>query len=116
MNSRTKIKDPSDVEPTRGACFQYGAQARKLSFPSSYVPSGTPARGFGLVPLSHLFATCVIPPGGFLMVGKVLVSSLFRLSLSLFPPSFDWGFPFPPSLVPSFLLFFLPDLAPAKMD
>ena len=37
-------------------------------------------------------------------MGKGLVSSLFRLSLSLFPPSFDCDFPFPPSFVPSFLL------------
>ncbi len=37
------------------------------------------------------------------MVGKGLVSSLFRLSLPLFPPSFDCDFPFPPSFVPSFL-------------
>ncbi len=72
-----EIKDPSGVEPTRGACFQYGAQARRLSFPSSYIPSGTPARGFGLVLLSYLFGACVIPPGGFLIAGKGLVSSLF---------------------------------------
>ncbi len=50
------------------------------------------------------------------MVEKALVSSLFRLSLCLFPPSFDCDFPFPPSFVPSFLFFFLPDLTPAKMD
>ncbi len=84
MKIPTKIKDPSVVQPTCWACFRYGAQACRLSFPSSYVPSGTPARGFGLVLFSYLFVACVIPPGGFLMVGKVLVSSLFRLSLPFF--------------------------------
>ncbi len=50
------------------------------------------------------------------MVGKVLVSSLFRLLLPSFPPSFDCGFSFPPSFVPSSLSFFLPGRALARMD
>ncbi len=43
------------MEPTRGACFQYGAQACRLSFPSSYIPSGTPVRDLVSVALSFLF-------------------------------------------------------------
>ncbi len=50
------------------------------------------------------------------MVGKALVSSLFRLLLPSFPPSFDCGFSFPPSFIPSSLSFFLPDLALATVD
>ncbi len=92
------------MEPTRWTRFQYGAQACRLSFPSFYVPSGTLVRDFKLVPLSYLFGACVIPPGGLLMVGKGLVSSVFRLPLPFFPPSFDCDFLFPPSFVPSFLL------------
>ena len=32
------------MEPTCWACFQYRAQAYRLSFPSFHVPSGTPAK------------------------------------------------------------------------
>ena len=71
------------MEPTRWVCFWYGAQARRLSFLSSYIPSGMPARGFRLSQLSSLFVACIIPAGAFLMTGKVLVSSLFRLSLPI---------------------------------
>ncbi len=79
MNTQSKIKDPPVVEPTRWACFRYGAQARRLSFLSSYVSSGTPARDFKLFSFSYMFVACVISPGGSLMAGKVLISSLFRL-------------------------------------
>ena len=83
---QTEIKDPSVAEPTRWACFRYGAQARRLSFPSFYVPSGTLVRDFKLVSLSYLFRACAISPGGLLVAGKGLVSSLFRLSLPFFLP------------------------------
>ncbi len=62
-------------------CFWYRAQACRLSFPSSYVSSGTLARDFKLFQPSYLFVAYVIPSGGLLIVGKVLISSVFRLSL-----------------------------------
>ncbi len=49
------------MEPTRWACFRYGAQACRLSFLSSYVPSGTLVRDFTLVALSYLSGR---PSGG----------------------------------------------------
>ncbi len=69
------------MQPTRGAYFQYGAQACRLSFPSSYVPSGTPAGTF------HWWHSPV-SLGGFRVVRKGLVSSLFRLLLLLFSSLF----------------------------
>ncbi len=81
VNIETEIKDPSVVESTCWACFRYRAQARRLSFLSSYISSGTPARDSKLFRLSYLLVAYVIPPGGFPMAGEVLVSSLFRLSL-----------------------------------
>ncbi len=103
------------MEPTRCACFRYGAQACRLSFPSSYVPSGTLVRGFTLVALSYLFRAYIISPGGFLVVGKGLVSSLFRLSLPLFLPSSTVTFRFVPLSSLASYFFFLPDLALATM-
>ncbi len=73
------------MEPTRGAYFRYEAQACRLSFPSSYVHSGTPVRDLTLVALSYLSG---------------------RLGRGWSPPSFDCysSLPFPPSFVPNFLL------------
>ncbi len=104
MKILTKIKDPSVVEPTCWACFRYGAQACRLSFPSSYVPSGTLVRDFMLVALSYLFRACVISPGGFLVVGRDWFPPSFDCHSPLLPPSFDCDFRFPPSFVPGFLL------------
>ncbi len=93
MKTLTKIKDQSVVEPTRWACFQYGAQARRLSFPSSYVPSGTLVRDFTLVAFSYLSGRPSVggEGAGFLPLSTVTppFSSLFRLRLpvsSLFRP------------------------------
>ncbi len=69
------------MEPTHGACFQYGAQACRLSFPSSYVPLGTPV---GTLHWWHF----PVSPGGFRVVRKGLVSSLFQLLLPLFSSLF----------------------------
>ncbi len=50
------------------------------------------------------------------MVRNGLVSSLFRLLLLSFPPSFDCNFHFLPLLSLPSRFFFLLDLAPATMD
>ncbi len=60
--------------------FSVQCTARRLSFPSSYISSGTLARDFKLSQFSYLFVSVRIPP------------------------SFECHFSFPPSFVPSFLL------------
>ncbi len=66
-----------------GECFQYGAQACRLSFPSSYVPSGTPVRDLVLVAFSYLFREVSGWLGGAGLIPLSTVtpsfSSLFRL-------------------------------------
>ncbi len=74
------------MEPTCWACFRYGAQALKLSVLSSYTLSGMLAKDFELFLFPYLFVACIVPLGGFLMAGKGLVSSFFRLSLPFFLP------------------------------
>ncbi len=74
---QTEIKDPSVAELTRGTFFRYTAQARRLSFPSSSFFSGTLTKDFKSSQLSYLFVIRGVPPGGLLMAGKVLASSLF---------------------------------------
>ncbi len=81
------------MEPTHWACFRYGAQACRLSFPSSFVPSGMLVRDFTLVSFSYLpgrlpdswEGACLLP----LSTVTSPFSSLFRLWLpisSLFRP------------------------------
>ncbi len=96
------------MEPTRGACFQYGAQACRLSFPSSFVPSGTRVRDFALVAFSYPSGRCPVDRGG---AGPLPLSTV----TSPFPLSFHYGFPFPPSFVPNSFFSFLPDLALAAV-
>ncbi len=95
------------MEPTCWACFRYGAQAHRLSVLSSYIPSGTRAMDLKLFLFPDPFVACIIPPGGFLMAGKGLVSSLFRLSLPFFLPLSTVTSRFLPlsSLASYFLLF-----------
>ncbi len=103
------------MEPTRWACFRYGAQACRLSLPSFYVPMGMPVRDFKLVPLSYLFGACVISLGGLLMAGKGLVSSLFRLSLPFFLPLSTVTSRFLPLSFLASYFFLLPGLTPVTM-
>ncbi len=74
-----------------GACFQYGAQACRLSFPFFYIPSGTPVGDLALVTFFYLFreASGRLGRAGFLPLSTVtpLFSSLFRSWLHFFSPS-----------------------------
>ncbi len=100
----TEIKDPSDAKSACWACFWYRAKARRLSFPSSYVSSGTQAKDFKLFPFPCQTAACCSFPGGLFLVRR----RWFPLSFdchSWLPPSFDCEFSIPPSLVPSLLFF-----------
>ncbi len=97
------------MEPTRWACFRYKAQACRLSFPPSFIPSGTLVRDFTLAAFSYLS-------------GRLLDSweggwspPSFDCHSPFFPPSFDCGFPFPPSFVPSSFFFFFTGLALATV-
>ncbi len=96
------------MEPTSGACFQYGAQACRLSFPSSHVPSGTLVRDFTLVAFSYPSRRFPVGWGG---AGLLPLSTVTSLS----PPSFDCGFPFPPSFILNSFFSFLLGLALAAV-
>ncbi len=81
-----------------------GSQAVRSVFLHSL---GMRAKDFKLFLFPDPFTACIIPPGGFLMAGQGLVSSLFRLSLPFFLPLSTVTSRFLPlsSLASFFLLF-----------
>ncbi len=93
----TKIKDPSVVEPTRGGMFSVRGTGLRAVL-SIYLHSFGHA-GWEL----DTGDTFLSLPGGFRVARKGWVSSLFRLLLLPFPPSFDYNFHFLPlsSLTPA---------------
>ncbi len=96
MNTRTKIKDPSVVEPTCWACF-FGTGHRLAGCPFC-LPTLSRARW--LRTFRGLYYPCRRLFDGWEGAGFLPLSTV----TSLFLPSFDCDFPFSPSFVPSFLL------------